>query len=443
MTEYHSEYTGLQVDEAVGRVLDNADGWDDAVVEVSSLSDRVSSVEEAVDSIPTGSIDETVYSAIKTNVNTLRQSLNDLINALANLAFSTGRVSTLPAFSWPESDEPTPVEATLSFLVNGVAVNSLTFSNTNQSKSVTIKGTNIKKALSVAVSGNFTISSNSNIMAAQANNGVTREITYIGNSSSIEYGMLVISSDEVSATLSLSGQAASVPSSDYSVSVNPTLSHCSIDGSVPSASNNGSVSINIVADSGYTLSGVEPSIAATVGTPSYSYNSTTRKLTIIVLNITANTTILLNVEARELQLVSLLSGKYLSSSIGSTSNLEGAYCNGSTSFFEIPSNVKALFWNHGFTDSTARYIVFYDANKEYKANKTSKSDNSSDKGWRKFVVPSGAVYARASFNSDITDRFLLATTQTAASDSAAQAISDSNYNIVIFDGSDTESYTIS
>lgn len=441
--DYNSEYTGEQVDEAVGKVLDNAEDWDEAAQEVGELTDRVSSVEEAVQNIPTGSIDETVYAAIKANVNTLRQRLNDLINALANLAFSTGRVSTLPAFTWPESGGPTPESPSLAFLVNGVAVSSLSFSNTNESKSVTIKGTNIKKALMVSISGNFTISSNSNIMAAQANNGVTREITYTGNSPAIESGTLVISSDEVSEMLSLSGQAANVPSSDYSVNVNPTLSHCQINGTLPSASSNGSVSIDIVAESGYTLSGVEPSIAATVGTPSYSYNANTRKLTIIVSNITANTTIILSVEARELQVASFLDGKYLSSSIGGMSNLSGAYCNDSTSFFEIPSNVKALFWNHGFTDSTARYIVFYDANKEYKANKTSKSDNSSDKGWRKFIVPTGAVFARASFNSDIADRFLLATTQTAASDSAAQAISDSNYNVVIFDGSDTESYTIS
>lgn len=101
--------------------------------------------------------------------------------------------------------------ATLSQPTDGSALN---FGNvaagTSKSMSVTVKGSNLTKALTVSVSDNRFSCATGTISAADANAGTTITVAfYAPGSTQNASGTLSISSSEVSATLTLSGQAVS------------------------------------------------------------------------------------------------------------------------------------------------------------------------------------------------------------------------------------------
>ena len=167
-----------------------------------------------------GGMSDDVYSAIQRNVDLMRARLNTLISDLANLAFRdsrTSQISNAEWTSWPENsggssggDTPSGTPS-LTLKYDGSAIESsqaLPFSigqNTGQgvSKTITVKGTNITKPLSVAVTGTNFIVSPTTIAAANANDGIAITVSFNGTSQ--EDGTLTVSSSEVSETIYIRG----------------------------------------------------------------------------------------------------------------------------------------------------------------------------------------------------------------------------------------------
>ena len=94
---------------------------------------------------------------------------------------------------------PTP---TLTSPANGSTVNVGTNTGNGVTKSITVKGSNLTKALTVAVSGTGFSVSPTTVTATAANNGTTVTVTYNGTSTSAT-GTLTVSSSEVSSTVNL------------------------------------------------------------------------------------------------------------------------------------------------------------------------------------------------------------------------------------------------
>lgn len=99
----------------------------------------------------------------------------------------------------PGGVTPTP---TLTSPTNGSTVNVGTNTGNGVSKSITVKGSNLTKALTVSVSGSGFSVTPTSITAANANSGTTVTVTYNGTASSAT-GTLTISSSEVNATVNL------------------------------------------------------------------------------------------------------------------------------------------------------------------------------------------------------------------------------------------------
>ena len=91
---------------------------------------------------------------------------------------------------------------TLTAPTSGSTVNVGTHTGSGVSKSITVKGSDLTKALTISVSGTGFSVTPTTIAAATANNGTTVTVTYNGTATNAT-GTLTISSSEVSATVNL------------------------------------------------------------------------------------------------------------------------------------------------------------------------------------------------------------------------------------------------
>lgn len=227
-----------------------------------------------------GGMSAEVYAAIQANVETLRSMLYTLTKTwLANLAFTNGRPSDSQlaaianAFSWPENDGgsgggDTPTgNPSLTVYVDGVAVSNgstinvgtKTSSSGSVSKTITVKGSNLTKALTASLSGTGFYFGSSGTQTSQtilannanASSGWTLTVRYEGSDTSAT-GTLTISSSEVSVTVNLTasyqeqgGGDEPTPSgitfSKPSFKLNSIISASSSNGNIVTETRNGHV----------------------------------------------------------------------------------------------------------------------------------------------------------------------------------------------------------
>ncbi len=196
MDEYRSSHTGREIDDAVEAVGNKA-----SLQDLASLASRVTALENEA---YTQTIDATVYAAIRGNVNTLRDKVNDLVSAIggmANYAFENGRptIYGVDQFSWPNMSDATPVLTSPGVVIN---LDPMEINENTISRQVSIKGSNLKRQLHISISGNNgeTLSvSPQTVEASQANAGTYITIQYQRHSSERSYGVtgnLFITSDD-------------------------------------------------------------------------------------------------------------------------------------------------------------------------------------------------------------------------------------------------------
>lgn len=101
--------------------------------------------------------------------------------------------------AWNSGGTTTPA---LTSPTNGSTVNVGTNTGSGVTKSITVKGTNLTKALTVSVSGSGFSVTPTSVSAASANSGTTVTVTYSGTASSVT-GTLTISSSEVNSSVNL------------------------------------------------------------------------------------------------------------------------------------------------------------------------------------------------------------------------------------------------
>ena len=107
--------------------------------------------------------------------------------------------------TWPSGGTATPA---LTSPANGSTINVGTNTGSGVSKSITVKGTNLTKALTVSVSGSGFSVTPTSITATNANNGTTVTVTYNGTATNAT-GTLTISSSEVTSTVNLTASYGS------------------------------------------------------------------------------------------------------------------------------------------------------------------------------------------------------------------------------------------
>ncbi len=170
-------------------------------------------------------IRESVYNAIKTNVNTVSAKVDEMLQDLAALAYNS---STKPAaigqLTWPD-DDPTILVPYLSEPAPGSTVDIGTLNSDEDSKSTTIhiKGGNLTKDIVLSVSGEGFSVSRQSITASQGNNGIDVTVTYHNNGTGdgqTKTGSLSIVSDEVNRTITLAAKKA-VTTLHPAITVNP------------------------------------------------------------------------------------------------------------------------------------------------------------------------------------------------------------------------------
>jgi len=173
-----------------------------------------------------GGISEDVYDAIQTNVETLRSMLYTLVNTyLANIAFNNRKPdlsSIANQFNWPENDGggsgggDTPTgNPSLTVYVDGVAISNgstinvgtKTSSSGSVSKTITIKGSNLTRPVSLTMgastSGLSVTPPSLSASQVMTTSGDTATISYGGNLPSAS-GSITISSGTASLTFQLS-----------------------------------------------------------------------------------------------------------------------------------------------------------------------------------------------------------------------------------------------
>ena len=103
--------------------------------------------------------------------------------------------------------------------VNGSTVNvgTIAANQNSVSKVITIKGSDLTKALNVSVSGTGFSVTPSTISAANANNGTSVTVTYTSSTAGNATGTLTISSSEVSTTVNLTANKIAMPT----ISISP------------------------------------------------------------------------------------------------------------------------------------------------------------------------------------------------------------------------------
>lgn len=127
---------------------------------------------------------------------------------------------------WNPSGTPTP---TLTSPTSGSTVNVGTHTGEGVSKSITVKGSNLTKALTISVSGTGFSVTPTSINATNANNGTSVTVTYNGTQSNAT-GTLTINSTEVNATVNLTASYQSGGGQTEDEEVIETWEGCSTGG---------------------------------------------------------------------------------------------------------------------------------------------------------------------------------------------------------------------
>ena len=151
-----------------------------------------------------GSIDATTYAAIKAHVNLLASRYDALLEALANLAFEGTRPQAIGQLVWPE-DAATPM-LTQPAVGSTIDVGEIASDGTSVQRAISVKGSNLTKAVSLSVTGTGFSVSPSTLTAAAVNAGANVTIKYSNSGTgdgTAKTGTLSISSDEVIRTVSL------------------------------------------------------------------------------------------------------------------------------------------------------------------------------------------------------------------------------------------------
>ena len=129
-------------------------------------------------------------------------------NATGKLTISSSEVSATVTLTASKEANPT-----LSAPENGstVDVGTISATGTTVSKTITVKGSDLTKSLSVAVTGTgFTVAPTT-ISAGNANAGTTVRVTYTSSTAGNATGTLTISSSEVSTTVNLTANKIAMP----------------------------------------------------------------------------------------------------------------------------------------------------------------------------------------------------------------------------------------
>lgn len=268
-----------------------------------------------ISSSGSGSIDADTYANIQGNVNTVAAKVDELIGALAKLAFNED-VEAIGDLSWEDSggggDEPSVRPVLSSPAVNTtVNIGQIASDGTSVSKTIAIKGSGLTKNLAIAVSGTGFSVSPSTLPYADVNSGTSVTVTYTNTGTgdgTTKSGSLSISSDEVSRSVTLKASKAAEGVTYRNIV--GTFTHCQMSGLPATVADGGSFSGTLVADSGYDL----PSDITVVGTCTKSYNPTTGALSLT--NITSDITLSATAQQSETP-----SGDYISS--GLVLNLDG------------------------------------------------------------------------------------------------------------------------
>ena len=195
-----------------------------------------------------GGMSNEVYSAIKNNIEEIRDKFNRLSGALANLAFNGANPQlSIGAFTWPSqgdsgSDTPVVTVPELISPTNGATVNIGTNTGSGISKTISIKGSNLTKQLNIGVTGTgFSVTPN-NVSAANANYGTTVKVTYNGNNTGTAIGVLAITSDEVTVQINLTAsyqeQGGETPTPSEITFTKPKIK---LNAAIASGSNNGNI----------------------------------------------------------------------------------------------------------------------------------------------------------------------------------------------------------
>lgn len=148
-----------------------------------------------------GGISETVYAAIRNNVNTLQAKVDDIINIIRNnmatYVFPNGRpsINVVGQLYWPSGGEtPTPMLLSPSSAISAT----LQYGSDTVAITVPIQGSHLESALSFSITGTgFTLSTQS-LSASAANAGTSIVITHTRQQGveSTATGQLVISSED-------------------------------------------------------------------------------------------------------------------------------------------------------------------------------------------------------------------------------------------------------
>ncbi len=129
--------------------------------------------------------------------------------------------------TWPSGgSSTTPI---LTAPTSGSTVNVGTHTGEGVSKTITVKGSNLTKALTISVSGTGFSVTPTSITAANANNGTSVTVTYNGTQSNAT-GTLIISSTEVNATVNLTASYQSGGGQTEDEEVIETWEGCSTGG---------------------------------------------------------------------------------------------------------------------------------------------------------------------------------------------------------------------
>lgn len=193
-------------------------GDGDYIYIFKATANTLARIEKSVFMQGAGSVDENVYAAIRTNIDTLRLKINDLINAvngMANYAFINAKpsIAEIGEMTWPDGEDGGDLLPLLISPSGRIDFGTLAASEQTMQKSVYIKGSNLTNPLTLAItagggsSGGFTLATTT-VSAADANTGTNVNISYTRDDSDTAYsdsGTLTITSqDNVGGTFDLS-----------------------------------------------------------------------------------------------------------------------------------------------------------------------------------------------------------------------------------------------
>ena len=130
-------------------------------------------------------------------------------NATGTLTISSSEASVTVNLTASKTANPQITAPTNGSTVN---VGTIAATGTSVSKTITVKGSDLSKALSVSVSGTGFSVSPTTISAANANAGTTVTVTYTSSTAGNATGTLTISSSEASVTVNLTASKIPMPS---------------------------------------------------------------------------------------------------------------------------------------------------------------------------------------------------------------------------------------